>query len=164
MANAATHIQKEITGSSQAVIPIFSAYPATQMAHHGWITGRIDSLQNLLTPDLLFVSLGGNDAINENFAGAEMIATMIDNIIGAINSETRVYWIPPHTSVGGEREAVYQELVLAADRWANMELLEFYPLPEHLKADGIHFTDSGQVAWSKMIRSAANAALPVDGG
>jgi lysophospholipase L1-like esterase len=169
MANSVIHIQKVETWSNQGVLPMFNAIRTTGLKDNDYWVPRIENISDAVHLDIIFCSLGGNDAMAEEFVGAESIANSIDNLMNAIDPETVVYWIPPHNAVGGSRDIVYDEIVYAAARWQNMNVLDFdewvidsgLEMPQMLRADGIHLSSSGNKAWANMIQNAITIELPV---
>jgi lysophospholipase L1-like esterase len=169
MAGSVIHIQQVETWSTQGVLPMFNAIVTTGLKDNDYWVPRIENISGAVRLDIIFVSLGGNDAMADEFVGAESIADSIDDLMNAIDPETVVYWIPPHNAVGGSRDIVYDEIVYAAARWQNMNVLDFdewvtysgLEMPQMLRADGIHLSGSGNKAWANMIQTAINIELPV---
>jgi lysophospholipase L1-like esterase len=130
-----------------------------------WVQ-RIRNINALVVPDLMFISLGTNDAVGANgkiYKGAEYTASCIDNLMQAVNPSTEVYWMPPHKDVGGWRDQVYADIVLAAERWPNLTIMDFddWVASQGLdkrnmwksESDPIHFSPAGNDAFTAMMIS-----------
>ena len=119
--------------------------------------GRIASINTYAVPEIIFISLGTNDAL----AGTTVadVAAQIDAIMAAVNLATMVYWIPPHQGVGGDREAVYNSIIIA--QWPNMAVLDFDLWMQQeglnptamLTSDNIHLSVAGNSALTDMMMS-----------
>ncbi|MBX3275763.1 MAG: SGNH/GDSL hydrolase family protein [Sandaracinaceae bacterium] len=133
------------------------------LSRRGWSTGRyvrandlVDRMTENGRPDVVVVSLGGNDRC----ASRAVYAAQLARVVAAAREAgaTRVVWLGPAASDGErseyarhvadwhERNADWQRELLPA---MGVEWIDSRPLTRGGHgADGIHFTPSGYDAWS----------------
>lgn len=132
------------------------------LARRGWSTGRYvrtgdlaERLREGGRPDVVVVSLGGNDRCRHPVVYRKQLAWVVDEARAA--GAARVVWLGPAASdaarseyaefVGGwhERNAEWQREILPA---LGVEWIDSRPLTRGAQGeDGIHFTREGYASW-----------------
>jgi hypothetical protein len=119
-------------------------------------------------PAVVVVALGTNDTGTP--ADVEAFSARLDAMMRAIGDHP-VVWVT-HVEhrpfeVAGGAHSVNAAIRSARARWPNLTVLDRTARlandPSLLRADGLHFTDAGMVAFGNEIAAAARAALPVAG-
>jgi lysophospholipase L1-like esterase len=116
-------------------------------------------------PAVVVVALGTNDT--ETRADVEAFPARLDSMMRAIG-DRRVVWVT-HVErrpfeVAGGGHAINEAIRAAAARWSNLSVLDRTALlardPSLVRADGLHFSDAGMVAFGNEIAAAVRAVLP----
>jgi len=119
-------------------------------------------------PAVVVVALGTNDT--DTPADVEAFSARLDTMMRAIGDHP-VVWVT-HVErrafeVAGGAHSVNGAIRSAGARWPNLTVLDRSARlgndPSLLRADGLHFTDAGMVAFGNEIATAARAVLPVAG-
>jgi len=117
-------------------------------------------------PAVVVVALGTNDTAAR--VDVEEFPARLDTMMRSIGDRP-VVWVT-HVDhrpfeVAGGGHAINEAIRAAAARWSNLTVLDRTALlerdPSLLRADGLHFTDAGMVAFGNEIATAAGDALPV---
>lgn len=148
-AQASYDIHFKVRKADHAPIIINESTGAASAFSTDYICGRAESIYRLLRikRGKIFVHLGTNDMISGR--PPVLFGRDVDAIMGCIDPETDVYWIPPHHSTLYDRV-----LASAAQKWPNLDILEFNPKPGQIDPDGIHLTNWGNQAFAQMIKAA----------
>lgn len=163
MDGACADISRRQLHSNESVLPICNPIVGSELSDNPYWTGRLASIQERIVPDMLFVSLGTNDARNEDFASYDFPA-MINTFMGSIDSSVRVYWILPHNTGITNMDVVITAILSAQDSWSNLTVVNFPLEPEHIQADGIHLTDQGNAEWAGRVNEIIDAVIPRESG
>ncbi len=109
----------------------------------GYIIDRIDSAANVFGSSVSTVVLhyGANDLA---YGCAGGMSSSIDKIAARLSARipsAKIIWVLPHRHIPGIAP-VRLIIERAANRWHNIETLDFKPMPRHLQEDKIHLTNS----------------------
>ena len=115
-------------------------------------------------PALVVVALGTNDAVGDD--DVRLFPSRLDTLMGALGDRP-VVWVthvarrPDGVPDGGQ--VVNAAILAAPARWPNLTVLDLTPVlsadPSLLRADELHFSDTGRVVYAERIAAAAAARL-----
>jgi len=145
------------------------------LARRGWSTGRyvreadlVERLTENGAPDIVVISLGGNDRCRDDARYREQLAWIVDRVHEA--GAQRIVWLGPASSdmerseraqlVGEwhERNADRQAEILPS---LGVEWIDSRPMTqEGHGVDGIHFTYRAYTAWCRGALEAAHLVDP----
>ena len=117
-------------------------------------------------PAVVVVALGTNDTAAR--VAVQEFPARLDTMMRAIGDRP-VVWVT-HVEhrpfeVAGGGHTINEAIRAAALRWSNLTVLDRTALlerdPSLLRADGLHFSDAGMMAFAHEIATAARAALPL---
>ena len=163
MSTTATMTQMDISMRDRAAIPVYAAIPSIKTVEGYW-PGRVATIEENAQPDLIIVSLGGNDANSKDYDPVRF-AEAIDAILWEVPPDTPVFWITPHTGPGlvyrDQLDSVREEILLATERWPNATLVDYEDwiakdgavLGDMLDRKGVHFNGAGGKAWTALVAS-----------
>jgi lysophospholipase L1-like esterase len=122
---------------------------------------RLESIQDHVTLDYLFISLGTNDVNRSPAPAVSDILDSIDLIMAAVDPGVEVYWILPMGSIKPALMPVVMDGInQSAALYSNLQTLSFedwlvaegVPLSVAISPDGIHHTEMGHVHFANMIQ------------
>lgn len=179
MSDSVAQIHSEHIMLSSAALPLFNAFGGFGVSHTPsyWVP-RLSNIQDQITLDAIFISLGTNDA---NVDLAEMpnegeLVALIEQMLNAVAPQTQVYWILPHGNVG-EAWNISEQIgrfnsaltsVANSGNWPNLILLNYdqwlaskdIEMSAAVESDGVHLNDQGRREFARMIVARTDEDFP----
>ncbi len=147
MRDAVPHLLDEIHPYDNKPHVMIEAAGGAPLREIQYIQGRIESINSIKVPDMVFVSLGANDRIFPAWS----FGFLVHAFMADIHPDTRVYWIPPHSRMPGS-DPFIQAVERAAYSWPNLEVLRLHPSAGDVSADGVHLSEAGNVKLANKIK------------
>lgn len=127
--------------------------------------GLVGALADKVQPDVAVVELGTNNCAS---GACEDVSAYIDSVMHQLTKHASVvYWLntrqvpavhPVHP------DYVNREIADAVTRWPNLVPVDMHGWqeghPEWILADGLHFTDAGELAFAQLVRDTVHANSP----
>lgn len=129
----------------------------------------VGALADKVGPDVAVVELGTNNCAK---GACEDVSAYIDAVMHQLSKHASVvYWLNTRTVPAVHPvhpDYLNREIADSVSRWPNLVVVDMHAWqqehPEWILADGLHFTDAGEVAFAQLVRDAVHANSPAAAG
>jgi len=154
-------VAKAMNTTEGATLPIVNGISCSAMSMPYW-EKRVQNIQERVSLDNAFVSLGSNDMANGTSPVRATLVANASKIMAAFKPSVNVYWVlPSHAQQPEYVPMVRKAIEDAAAGYPNVQVIDFeeylrsrgMQLSDVLGNDGIHWSNSGQHVYGEFLVS-----------